>query len=118
MEGRTFMKTILVLTLGLATVFTIIGCAGEQAKATETTNISVKGAQCNTCVATIEKAVGKLDGVQSVSVDLDEKLATVEYVASKLDVSRIEKAIADAGYDANDTRKNEEAYQELPACCQ
>lgn len=112
------MKSILALIPVLCIAFAIAGCVQEQTKATETAIVHVNGIQCNMCVEKIEKAVGKLDGVQSVSVNLDEKQATVQYVPAKLNVAQIESGIAYAGYDANDTRRNEEAYQKLPACCQ
>jgi mercuric ion binding protein len=111
------MKPILALALILGLVAGITGCAQEQAKANETVTIHVKGVQCTMCVANIEKGLAKLDGIASVSVDLDEKLATVEYVPAKLNQSQIEDAIADIGYDANETKRNEEAYEMLPACC-
>lgn len=112
------MKTTLALTLALGLTAGITGCAQEQAKATETVTINVKGVQCNMCVGNIEKGLGKLDGIASVKVDLDRKVATVEYVSTKLNQSQIEAAIADIGYDANEVKRNEEAYEKLPKCCQ
>lgn len=112
------MKPILAFVFVGAFVAGLTGCAQEQAKDRETATIQVKGVQCNMCVAKIEEAVGNLDGVQSVIVDLDEKLATVEYIPAKLNQSLIEAAIAGIGYDANNTKRNEEAYEQLPRCCQ
>lgn len=112
------MKTILGLTLVLGCVAGITGCAGEQAKAFDVAKIQVNGIQCDMCVETIEKAVGSLDGVQKVKVDLDAKAATIEYMPTKLTQSRIEDVIAGIGYDANGTKRNETAYKSLPACCQ
>jgi len=112
------MKPVLVFALVLGFVSGIAGCAGEQAKAFEVTTIQMNGIQCTMCVETIEKAVGNLDGVQKVNVDLDAKTTTVEYLPTKLTLAQIEDVIAGIGYDANQTRRNEGAYKSLPACCQ
>ncbi|HNW61321.1 MAG TPA: heavy-metal-associated domain-containing protein [bacterium] len=80
--------------------------------------ISLPTIQCETCVATIEAAVKKVAGVTAISIDLKGKMAHVQYDAAKTDQRKIEMAIADAGYDANDVKRNEAAHAKLPACCQ
>jgi periplasmic mercuric ion binding protein len=80
--------------------------------------ISLPTIQCETCVATIQAAVKKVDGVISVNIDLKEKMAHVNFDAAKTNQGKIEKAIADAGYDANDLKRDETAHAKLPACCQ
>ena len=35
----------------------------------------------------------------------------------KTDLLKIEKAISNLGYQANETLANSEAYESLPACC-
>jgi copper ion binding protein len=80
--------------------------------------ISLPTIQCSTCVETIQKTVGKVEGVQSVSVDLKKKTAHVDFDPSKTSLEKIEKAIAAAGYDANETKRDENAHAKLPMCCQ
>jgi periplasmic mercuric ion binding protein len=80
--------------------------------------ISLPTMQCNTCVETIQKAVEKVEGVQSVSVDLKKKMAHVNFDPAKTSQEKIEKAIAAAGYDANETKRDEKAHARLPMCCQ
>jgi len=41
---------------------------------------SVPGINCNHCVHTITSEVGELEGVQSVTADVEQKKVTVEYV--------------------------------------
>ena len=80
--------------------------------------ISVPTVQCGNCVKTITAALDKVDGVESVKIDLDKKVAHVNYDPKKLKLADIEKAIAAAGYDANDVKRDEEAHSKLMACCQ
>ncbi len=82
------------------------------------TSIKISTARCQNCVSTIEKAVKKVDGVSSVQVDLDKKITHVHYQEEKTSVEKLEQAIAEAGYDANDVKRNEKAHDNLPACCQ
>jgi copper ion binding protein len=79
--------------------------------------ISLPTMQCNTCVETIQKAVEKVEGVQAVNVDLKKKMAHVDFDPTKTSREKIEKAIAAAGYDANETKRDEKAHAALPACC-
>ena len=80
--------------------------------------ISVPTVQCNSCVKTITTALDKVDGVKSVKIDLEKKMAHVNYDAEKVKLNDIEKAITAAGYDANDLKRDEDAHSTLPSCCQ
>jgi periplasmic mercuric ion binding protein len=79
--------------------------------------ISLPTMQCNTCAETIQKSVEKVEGVKSASIDLKEKTAHVNFDPAKTSQEKIEKAIAAAGYDANQTKRDEKAHAALPACC-
>jgi len=87
-----------------------------QAQAVKTV-INLPTMKCKNCAATITAAVQKLDGVQDVKVDVDSKTAEVHYIAAKLDENKIETAISNAGYDANTTKRNADAYNNLESCC-
>ena len=58
--------------------------------------LKVDGATCGGCVKSIEKAVSQVAGVDSVSFDLDTKLAQVEGQADK---AKVVDAIEMAGFD-------------------
>ncbi len=60
--------------------------------------IPVEGMTCASCVSRIEKAVGKLEGVAGVTVNLATEKADVSYDPSHVRLSAIKKAITDAGY--------------------
>jgi mercuric ion binding protein len=81
------------------------------------TTIKVPTIVCGTCVRTVTSALEKLDGVRSVKVNLKKKTATVTYASTKVTVDKLEQAIANAGYDANNVKRNPEAYEKLDACC-
>ena len=80
--------------------------------------ISVPTIQCSSCVKTITAALDKVDGVEKVNIDLEKKVAHVNYDPKKVKLNDIEKAIAAAGYDANDVKRDEEAHSKLMPCCQ
>lgn len=59
--------------------------------------IKVKGMSCQHCVMSVTKALGQLEGIKNVQVDLAEgevRFDNPKEIAS----SRIEQAISDAGY--------------------
>jgi P-type Cu+ transporter len=60
--------------------------------------IPIGGMTCASCSARIEKVVGKLPGVEKVSVNLATEKADVLYLPEKVRLSTIKKTITDAGY--------------------
>ncbi|NLV88356.1 MAG: heavy-metal-associated domain-containing protein [Tissierellia bacterium] len=57
----------------------------------------VEGMSCGHCEMAVKKAVGALEGVESVVVDLGAKKVEVE--GENLNDNLIKEAIEDAGYD-------------------
>ena len=68
----------------------------------------IGGMTCTTCAQTIEKAVGKLEGVNEVNVNFGTESAVVDYNAEQVITSRLKKAIKDAGYRVIEERRTEE----------
>ncbi len=60
----------------------------------------ITGMTCSACSAHVEKAAGKLSGVQRVSVNLLTETMDIEYEEDKLSREQIEKAVEKAGYGA------------------
>ena len=60
----------------------------------------VTGMTCSACSSHVEKSVGKLTGVENVSVNLLTNSMQVEFDENKLDTAGILKAVEDAGYGA------------------
>lgn len=65
----------------------------------EKQKFNVSGMSCSACSARVEKVVGALDGVKSVSVSLLTNSMVVEYDAP-LTAKDVSKAVAEAGYKA------------------
>jgi copper chaperone len=61
------------------------------------TTLKVKGMSCQHCVMSVTKALGQLDGIKNVQVDLAKGEVRFDN-PKEIATSRIEKAISDAGY--------------------
>lgn len=61
--------------------------------------LNVKGMSCGHCVKAVETSVGKLDGVSSVKVNLEEATVAVDYNNDVVTVDKIKETIDDQGYD-------------------
>ena len=59
---------------------------------------TVPGMSCGHCKAAVEQAVGGVEGVENVVVDLESKRVTVS--GESLDDATLRNAIEDAGYEA------------------
>ncbi|MEI7811126.1 MAG: heavy metal translocating P-type ATPase [Ignavibacteria bacterium] len=60
--------------------------------------LPVEGMTCASCVARVEKVIGKIDGVINVSVNLATEKASLELDPAKTDINKIAAMIEDAGY--------------------
>jgi copper chaperone CopZ len=83
----------------------------------ESVSIRVPSIKCDMCVNTIKDALKKNNGIENADVNLQGKIAMVRYDKSSTDLKKIEQAISNAGYDANEIPRNRQAYENLPACC-
>lgn len=72
---------------------------------------------CEMCKYTIEKDMAFEKGVKSADLNLENKILTVVYAAKKTDAAKIRKRITLVGYHADDQVRDQEAYDNLPACC-
>ncbi|MCX7744601.1 MAG: heavy-metal-associated domain-containing protein [Flavobacteriales bacterium] len=75
-------------------------------------------AQCEMCKERIEKALYKVKGVISANLDLHTKAVTIIYKPHKTNIEALRKAINLAGYNADNSPANTDAYNKLPECCQ
>ncbi|MDR1245582.1 MAG: heavy metal translocating P-type ATPase [Clostridiales Family XIII bacterium] len=62
--------------------------------------LSIRGMTCAACAGRIERVVKKLEGVESVSVNLATEKATVAYQPQQVRLAAIRGAIEKAGYEA------------------
>ena len=67
----------------------------------ETKTLNVQGMMCEACAGHVTKALAGLDGVQSASVSLENAQATVTYDPAKVQISQMQEAIEEEGYEAS-----------------
>ncbi|MFQ5445992.1 MAG: heavy-metal-associated domain-containing protein [Saprospiraceae bacterium] len=105
----------------LSLIFSFVLFAGLQLQAQDATvkteTFKVYG-NCGSCEKRIEKAANGVRGVQSADWDKETDMITVRFDAATADLVTIKKAIAASGYDTEEFRAPEEAYNSLPGCCQ
>ena len=65
----------------------------------------IAGLHCSLCTATIEKALGRLPGVDKVAVSLTHEQALVDYDPALVRPEHILTTLRDIGYDLYDPRK-------------
>lgn len=80
-----------------------------------TKTFDIEGMTCASCSATVEKTAGKLNGMETASVNLAAEKMTVTYNPLNLSVRDISDAINQTGYKAvprGEDNEREEAIQE------
>jgi copper chaperone len=98
-------KFILVIFLAL-----LFGCQSGNKKqsngegqenrtaATVEKTINIGGMHCDMCVASIEKGINQLEGIETVTASLSDSTAVVVFDESKSSLGQIEAAIESRGY--------------------
>ena len=74
----------------------------------------IGGLHCSLCTGTIEKALGRMPGVDKVAVSLTHEQALVEYDPAVARPEELLKTLSDIGYTISDPRKTR-AYEEEEA---
>ncbi|OFI48899.1 copper-translocating P-type ATPase [Floricoccus tropicus] len=68
----------------------------------KTHTFDIDGMSCASCAQTIEKAVGKIEGVSDVNVNLATEKMQVSYNPYQTSISNIIQTVKNSGYDAID----------------
>ena len=74
--------------------------------------LPIAGMTCASCVKAVERAIGKLEGIKEVSVNLATEKAKVVYDTSKVRISQIKDVVAKAGYKALEIETGEQTDNE------
>ena len=119
-----------ILSVAVVAAIGLTSCKNEAKTETETTptevsqdmamadiSFGVRG-NCGMCKTTIEKAANGVDGVATANWDEAKKKIDVSFDDTKTDEMAIHNAIAASGYDTEKVACSEEAYNDLPGCCQ
>ena len=75
----------------------------DEVSKSRSVQITICGMHCAACVRRVEKVLGKLDGVLSVSVNYATEKAAITYNPHSVRLSAIKEAIINAGYQPSDT---------------
>ncbi len=67
-------------------------------KKINTFTLPVEGMTCASCVARVEKALKKVEGVDNVNVNFATENVTLSFDSSKVDLTRLAEIVEDAGY--------------------
>lgn len=62
------------------------------------TNLKIEGMHCAGCSTRLERVLNNLEGVETATVSLEEKKATIKYDETKISLESIKEAIDDAGF--------------------
>ncbi|HWJ33885.1 MAG TPA: mercury resistance system periplasmic binding protein MerP [Steroidobacteraceae bacterium] len=80
---------LLSLLLGAGTAF---------AAPPHTVTLAVENMTCGTCPIVVKKALERVPGVSSTTVDFDKKTATVTFDPEKANSARLTQATTEAGF--------------------
>lgn len=64
----------------------------------ESTSLVAPDISCEHCQHAIEGAVGELEGVNSVKIDIPSKRVDINYDPEKVTLTKIEEVLDDVGY--------------------
>lgn len=78
-------------------------------------NLSV--VKSSACQTLIESALKNDAGILGFHVDILNRVVHMYFDKTKTTKANIEKLVSDAGYDANNTKANPDAFAKLPADC-
>jgi Cu+-exporting ATPase len=71
----------------------------------EKLQLKIGGMSCSFCVASIEKAMGRMNGVHRVNVNLAHEEALIEYEPAKVAPDRLKEILLELGYTVRDAKR-------------
>jgi len=79
--------------------------AFAQTDGTEKLQVKIGGMACSFCVASITKALGRMEGVHEVNVSLAHEEALITYDPTKITSTQLKETLCELGYTVRDARK-------------
>jgi Cu+-exporting ATPase len=79
-----------------------------------TYDIGIGGMTCASCVARVEKALKKMPGVLSATVNLATESARIEVASGEVTDARLRRAVRDAGYEPRTPEAQADVGRESP----
>ena len=69
-------------------------------KGEETRILGIEGMTCDNCVATLTRALKKVEGIKDVNIDRGNARATIKFDTTKTNIAAIHETIERSGYKA------------------
>jgi mercuric ion binding protein len=85
-------------TLSSTILLGLIATGAASAAPPQTATLAVENMTCGTCPIVVKKALERVPGVTSTSVDFDKKTATVTFDPDKATSAKLTQATTDAGF--------------------
>ncbi len=79
--------------------------AVDRTEGTEKLQIKVGGMSCSFCVASITKALERMDGVRHAHVNLAHEEALIAYDPTQVTPAQLQETLRDLGYTVHDAEK-------------
>jgi mercuric ion binding protein len=104
LSGAPLFNTIVTIGTNIKRIVLIGSAAGSFAFSTlamavqKTVTLNVPGMTCSTCPIVVKKALMKVDGVQKVQVNYENKEAVVNLDDSIVSVDAVSQATGNAGF--------------------
>jgi mercuric ion binding protein len=110
-------NTLLILFFALFS-FPLSAQNSKNEKAVIQTNIDCDHCKaCETCGQNFQENLYKIKGLKMYELDEKAMTLTVYYNGKKTTLAEIKTAITKLGYDADELKADESAYERLDACC-
>ena len=101
----------------LSSVLLLLAAACGNATTAKEVEIKTPTLQCAMCEKMVYDVIKQVEGVSFVAIDMKKKTVRVAFAEGVTNITRIESAISSAGYQANGSKPDAEAYKSLPDCC-
>ena len=84
-------------TLGSMSLLSLVVGAAHAAPP-QTATLAVENMTCGTCPIVVKKALKRVPGVSSTTIDFDKKMATVTFDPDKTSSAKLTQATMNAGF--------------------
>ncbi len=106
------MKTYILKTISILSLFSLFAFAGDTVKEAE---FKVSGL-CGMCKSRIEKTL-KISEVKFAKWDKKSKMLKVAFLSEKISLDSLQQLIASVGHDTEKFKAADSTYSNLPGCC-
>ena len=116
------MKTTILKSIFCLAVMLFISNAGVAQKSNQKAVIKTTlhcdhCKQCETCGLKFNTEMLKIKGLKMFELNEEAMTFTIYYNEKKTDLQAIKEGISMLGYDADEVKANEKAYEKLDGCC-